>query len=155
MDLSYLAAALPASNQEIVWWSCFSVLTLVVFKILLRSDAEDAIEFSVPVPEACRSDWQGCHMCCIGLTSASCFICREAVNAERKRRVRCCCIFACGATPSMATMTSLEGLQMSMPLESPSAAKFKMLCVPWQIVESRSSPHRFQTCFVSERTTVA
>lgn len=59
MDLSYLAAALPASKQELVWWSCFSLLTVVVFKILLRSDAEDAIEFSVPVPEACRPGWEG------------------------------------------------------------------------------------------------
>lgn len=59
MDLSYLAAALPASSQELIWWSCFSVLTLLVFKILLRSDAEDAIEFSVPVPEACRPGWEG------------------------------------------------------------------------------------------------
>ena len=59
MDLSYLAAALPASRQELIWWSCFSVLTLLVFKILLRSDAEDAIEFSVPVPEACRPGWEG------------------------------------------------------------------------------------------------
>ena len=59
MDFSYLAAALPASRQELIWWSCFSVLTLLVFKILLRSDVEDAIEFSVPVPEACRSGWEG------------------------------------------------------------------------------------------------
>jgi hypothetical protein len=59
MDFSYLAAALPASRQELIWWSCFSVLTLLVFKILLRSDAEDAIEFSVPVPEACRPGWEG------------------------------------------------------------------------------------------------
>lgn len=59
MDLSYLAAVLPASKQELIWWSCFSLLTLLVFKILLRSDAEDAIEFSVPVPEACRSGWEG------------------------------------------------------------------------------------------------
>ena len=59
MDLTYLAGVLPASKQEIIWWSCFSLLTLVVFKILLRSEAEDAIEFSVPVPEACRSGWEG------------------------------------------------------------------------------------------------
>ena len=59
MDLSYLAAVLPASKQELIWWFCFSLLTLVIFKILLRSDAEDAIEFSVPVPEACRSGWEG------------------------------------------------------------------------------------------------
>jgi hypothetical protein len=56
---SHLAAVLPASKQELIWWSCFSLLTLLVFKILLRSDAEDAIEFSVPVPEACRSGWEG------------------------------------------------------------------------------------------------
>lgn len=59
MDLTYLAGALPASKQETIWWLCFSLLTLVVFKILLRSEAEDAIEFSVPVPEACRSGWEG------------------------------------------------------------------------------------------------
>ena len=59
MDFSYLAAALPASRQELIWWFCFSLLTLLVFKILLRSDAEDAIEFSVPVPEACRPGWEG------------------------------------------------------------------------------------------------
>lgn len=59
MDLTYLAGVLPASKQEIIWWSCFSLLTLVVFKILLRSEAEDAMEFSVPVPEACRSGWEG------------------------------------------------------------------------------------------------
>jgi len=35
------------------------LLTLVVFKILLYSNAEDAIEFSVPVPEACRAGWEG------------------------------------------------------------------------------------------------
>lgn len=59
MDLSYLAAVLPASKQELIWWSCFSFLTLLVFKILLRSEAEDAIEFSVLVPEAFRSGWKG------------------------------------------------------------------------------------------------
>lgn len=59
MDFTYLADALPASRQELVWWSCFSILTLVVFKILLYNDAEDAIEFSVPVPEACRPGWKG------------------------------------------------------------------------------------------------
>lgn len=59
MDLTYLASVLPASNQELVWWSCFSLLTIAVFKILLHSDAEDAIEFSVPVPEACRPGWKG------------------------------------------------------------------------------------------------
>lgn len=59
MDLTYLAGVLPASKQEIVWWSCFSILTLIVFKILLHSEKEDAIEFSVPVPEACRSGWEG------------------------------------------------------------------------------------------------
>jgi hypothetical protein len=59
MDLSYLAAVLPASKQELVWWSCFSLLTLLAFKILLHSEAEDAIEFSVSVPEACRSGWKG------------------------------------------------------------------------------------------------
>lgn len=59
MDLSYLAAVLPASKQELIWWSCFSLLTILVFKILLRSDAEDAIEFSVPVPEACRAGYKG------------------------------------------------------------------------------------------------
>jgi hypothetical protein len=31
----------------------------LAFKILLHSEAEDAIEFSVPVPEACRSGWKG------------------------------------------------------------------------------------------------
>jgi hypothetical protein len=59
MDLSYLAAVLPASKQELIWWSCFSLLTSLAFKILLHSEAEDAIEFSVPVPEACRSGWKG------------------------------------------------------------------------------------------------
>lgn len=59
MDFTYLADALPVSRQELVWWSCFFILTLVVFKILLHSDAEDAIEFSVPVPEACRTGWEG------------------------------------------------------------------------------------------------
>ena len=59
MDLTYLSGVLPASNQELVWWSCFSLLTIAVFKILLHSDAEDAIEFSVPVPEACRPGWKG------------------------------------------------------------------------------------------------
>jgi len=59
MDLTYLAEVLPASTQELIWWSCFSVLTLVVFTILLRNNAEEAIEFSVPVPEACRAGWEG------------------------------------------------------------------------------------------------
>jgi hypothetical protein len=59
MDFTYLAEVLPTSTQELVWWSCFSLLTLVVFKILLHSNTEDAIEFSVPVPEACRADWEG------------------------------------------------------------------------------------------------
>lgn len=59
MDLTYLTEALPATKQEIIWWSCFSVLTYAVFKILLQSDVEDAIEFSVPVPEACRPGWKG------------------------------------------------------------------------------------------------
>jgi hypothetical protein len=59
MDFTYLAGVLPTSTQELVWWSCFSLLTLVVFKILLHSNAEDAIEFSVPVPEACRAGWEG------------------------------------------------------------------------------------------------
>jgi hypothetical protein len=59
MDLSYLDAILPASKQELLWWSCFSFLTLFVFKILLRSETEDAIEFSVPAPEACRPGWEG------------------------------------------------------------------------------------------------
>lgn len=59
MDLTYLAVALPATKQEIIWWLCFSILTYAVFTILLRSDAEDAIEFSVPVPEACRPGWKG------------------------------------------------------------------------------------------------
>jgi hypothetical protein len=59
MDLTYLADILPTSTQELVWWSCFSLLTLVVFKILLHSNAEVAIEFSVPVPEACRAGWEG------------------------------------------------------------------------------------------------
>jgi hypothetical protein len=59
MDFTYLADVLPTSTQELVWWSCFSLLTLVVFKILLHSNAEDAIEFSVPVPEACRAGWEG------------------------------------------------------------------------------------------------
>ena len=35
------------------------MLTIVVFKILLHSNAEEAIEFSVPVPEACRAGWEG------------------------------------------------------------------------------------------------
>ena len=59
MDSTYLAEVLPTSTQELVWWACFSLLTLVVFKILLHSNAEDAIEFSVPVPEACRVGWEG------------------------------------------------------------------------------------------------
>lgn len=59
MDFTYLVEVLPGSTQELVWWFCFSILTLVVFKILLRSNAEDAIEFSVPVPEACRAGWEG------------------------------------------------------------------------------------------------
>jgi len=59
MDLTYLAEALPASKQELIWWSCFSILTLVVLKILLHGNAEEAIEFSVPVPEACRAGWEG------------------------------------------------------------------------------------------------
>lgn len=59
MDLTYLAEALPATKQEIIWWSCFSILTYAVFKILLQSNVEDAIEFSVPVPEACRPGWKG------------------------------------------------------------------------------------------------
>jgi hypothetical protein len=59
MDHSYLAAVLPASKQELIWWSCFSLLTLLAFKILLHSEAEDAIDFSVPMPEACRPGWKG------------------------------------------------------------------------------------------------
>lgn len=59
MDLTYLAGALPTSKQELIWWFCFSILTYVVFSILLRSDVEDAIEFNVPVPEACRAGWKG------------------------------------------------------------------------------------------------
>jgi hypothetical protein len=85
MDFTYLAEVLPTSTQELVWWSCFSLLTLVVFKVLLHSNAEDAIEFSVPVPEACRAGWEGKQLdepsikVCSDASCVSCSACVDFV----------------------------------------------------------------------------
>jgi len=59
MDLNGTLKALHADKWSLALYAALAGVTLALLKFLFRSTTEDAIDFSVPVPEQCRPGWKG------------------------------------------------------------------------------------------------
>jgi len=47
------------NTQSVAVLLCVSLVTWLVVRLLSRGPSEDAITFSVPIPEQCRLGWTG------------------------------------------------------------------------------------------------